>query len=216
MQDAADLRSPLSRLRHPRGFTLLEVMIVVAIIGVVATVAVWSIERQRERVGMERGIAQMRGAIELSRALATVAGPRSGSGRLVADASCNWVAANQMEVQVDGPNGTINYPSSVAIGADPEQLVVSCDTWRVRDAIEGTGAGLAGVPLFSSPAGVINFAFSPSGRLVTDAGLTTAVFIQLQGSTNEVPPGVRVLASGIMCQSSDPTNAVPCDEASTW
>jgi prepilin-type N-terminal cleavage/methylation domain-containing protein len=200
--------------RHQRGFTLLEMMIVVGMIAVIAALAVYQIQKQRERVSIERGIAQMRSALEESRALATVAGSRAGTPRLVQDGSCNWVGANQMEVQIDGPSGVINYPSSVAVDpGDPERMIVSCDNWRVADVIYGTGAGSPGtVPTFSSPAGVVNFAFSPSGRLVAAPG---PIFVQLQGVDSN-PPGVRVLASGIMCQASDPSGAIPCDESTNW
>ncbi len=186
------------------GFTLIEMMIVVAIIAIGASIALFSIQRSHERVSVERATAQIRSAIESARSIAAMAGSRAGTDRMVEDAAapCGW-PANDLAVTVDPGAGTVVYPSAYSF--DGTTLTISCTTWTLANVVaSGSNA------VFVAPAAATSFAFSPTGHLLTPA----PVFIQI-GVPNMPPaPGVRVLKSGVMCQSSSAAGG--CDESTGW
>lgn len=203
--------------RSTAGFTFLEIMIVVAIIGVAAAVISLNITRNKERHGIKVELRALRSAIERTRTVSMMAGARLGSPRLNLTGSCSGVQVPgapavhpAMQIMADG---TYNFPDSLTPnGADPDVLDVNCKTQTL-----GTGEnGLAnltynGQAQLAAPQLLLTF--SSGGRMMTDApGNDFYVRIQHNDPNEPQLAGIRVLSSGIICSSSDPAGATLCDQ----
>lgn len=70
----ASLRHPVSRLRDRRAFTLIELMVVIAIVGLVLTIAVPSIYRQLHPDSMQKAVSDFMEACSQARAQAILGG----------------------------------------------------------------------------------------------------------------------------------------------
>lgn len=212
------MQSPLGPTHMRRstqaGFTLIEMMIVVAIIAIVAAVAAWSLFRTEERISVERATTEIKSLFERARSLSAVAGSRVGTPRLNLLPSCVAPPTpNQLWININVAAGTVNYPSNVTYNAALDQLDVTCETWTLANEVKN------GVVANFDPAttGPTQFAFAPSGRLVEPPGPAQgAVYVKVQSANEQKGWGFLVLGSGVMCQSDSGLGPPrQCDE-SVW
>jgi type II secretion system protein H len=200
------------RTPSQKGFTLIEVVVVVAIVAIVVAIATYSIWRSQERVSVERATAQIRSALETARSMSAVAGSRIGTARMTMDGSCTFAGQNQPWIDIDVAAGTINFPANAVVdGGGADVLSLQCDTWRISDPNRSDTVHAATNAIFQAATGPTQFAFGSSGKVILPGGGSGQVWVALQ-SPRDAPPGLLVLASGIMCQSPV---AGQCD-SSVW
>lgn len=191
-----------------RGFTLLEAMIVVAIIAIVATVAVSSVQRTRGRLNAERAVVRLRGMVAKAQMLATVAGARLGTPA-VFNGTCG------------GTNGLLEVRVldaarvEVPVALVPVTLADGRTTLRAECEIFDLNVATDNQAQFSSPP--VAFGFSSNGRLgtVTPAPPNAWVTVLAVGTADPSRPyGFSVLSSGVMCSAAgtSPPAPTPCNE----
>jgi prepilin-type N-terminal cleavage/methylation domain-containing protein len=205
------------------GFTLIEMMIAVAITAILVVLAVLSVQRTRNRLDAERATVELRGLIAQAQRLASVAGSRAGTHRLVAGPSCgNAVCVygppaapgcpaplkpNAPVVSTQGHIPTIailnatqiEIPTglqAITVGPNAEPaLQMDCETF---DFTAETGGDVA----ITVPAAAETYTVAPNGRLF---GPNPTMHIQVTGTANPMRPyGFRVLSSGVICSSALP------------
>lgn len=222
MQNAAlvvTVRTQAWRRSRRLGYTLMEVVVVVALIGVMAAIAVSNISRQRQTRSVETQIAYIHDRIQRAQALASVAGSRLGTVRLVYGPGCTPPGGvanpdgtnplNQLWIRVAPPN--IEVP--VALVPVGPNLRVDCQTYAINlDPENGSpiNAAFVGASLVNAA----QFAFTSSGRLIFPAA-PAQPYVYLQAA---IPPaltprfGLKFLASGVACRTSVDNPAAPCTE----
>jgi prepilin-type N-terminal cleavage/methylation domain-containing protein len=189
--------------RRSRGYTLLELIVVVGVIGLILGIGAYRLTRNRERASVQGTLAELQGRIERAQALASVAGSRLGTARVQYDASCTNGGANtQLWVRFRTAT-TVEVPAQVTYDAAADVLQVGCD---VLDLTADSGATATLV----SPAVATTLAFSPTGRLINPAVPGAALFVQLR-TPDQRTFGFRILPSGVFCKASLAAGPV-CDE----
>lgn len=184
-------------------------VVVVGIISVVVAFATFSLQRSRERAGLERSVMDMRSRVERVRALANVVGSRAGTPRLALGGSCvagPGANPNQLWVTLDPTANTISFPDALVYNQAADVLTVECRQWQNF----GLGFGRQNYGEFEVPTAPIQFAFTPTGRLLTTDPTGTVLIVFRNQDHQHEKYGVRILASGVVCSSTDP--AVICDE----
>lgn len=196
-----------------RGFTIVELVVVMAIVAILGSVAVFSVIRSQNRIELDRSISDLRSEIEHVRALSRTAGSRMGTNRLQYDASCTAAAGQLLWINVISPT-QVSIPTQLAYDDTTDLLTVTCTLWDF-----GGGTGAAGeAQILSPPAGRI-FGFAANGRAAFPTGTPPVdLFFQLQhdDGAGAPHPGFRVLPAGLTCVSSEPNPPVPgvdpCDQ----
>jgi prepilin-type N-terminal cleavage/methylation domain-containing protein len=205
------------------GFTLIELVLVVAIIAIAAGIVTVGITRTKERQSISQELRLLRAAIERTRSLTVIAGSRVGTARITHNGCDVTTDANgnpQLVMRIRQTNA-YNYPDSVTPDPPNDQLIVNCRTTQLGFYASGGTRGE-----FRATAGLgadLDLWFSPTGRLlgVMNGGAPVVpadAYVRLvHTDPNEPPPaGLRVLPSGIVCNSSNPTPTLArsgvCDE----
>jgi len=121
-------------LRHPyrprAGFTLIEIMVVCAIIGIVMTIAIPSIYRQLHPESMQKAVSDIKEACDLAR------------GHAVLNGSTMRLVINTREKQVSVVQGEA-VRSEVVSMERLESKSVSGEEWRMPDRPQApTGGGV--------------------------------------------------------------------------
>lgn len=197
--------SGMRRRPARRGFTLIELVVVVSIVSVMAGLAAFAASRSQDRVSVTRSAASLRARVERVRALTRVAGPRLGTARLVPGPNC--AGPGFLWVDIDPASGDVVLPVAVRYERDVDELHVDCELWDW-----GGLGGAEDEASFVFPTDTVRFAFSSNGRLiVSQATPTDDVFVQLRHDSSGADfPGFRVLPAGAICTASNPD---PMDEA---
>jgi prepilin-type N-terminal cleavage/methylation domain-containing protein len=197
----------MARSSKSLGFTLIEVMIVVAIIGTLASLAVWNLTQRRQTSTVEAQASDLQAAILRAQSLAAVAGSRIGDpARLISDpATCPGVPGGGIWVVIAPPNYIA--PAQVAYNAAVDVMTVFCSVNNFSVLTNNVGVISA---VTTSP-----FGFTSAGRLTVPFGAPPpSVFIQTQVAAQPTSRfGFRILASGVICTSANNNLAAPCDEA---
>lgn len=194
---------PVVRIRRQdRGFTLIEMLIVVSIIAVAMTMVFGTVNARNRALSIEQAGKDLRSRIEKARDLAGVAGARIGTPRLINN--CDTTPSQDLRVTIDGTNNIAIIPSAVRFDATTDQMTVECDRVDIGALTGGQGA-------LTAPAGTATLIFSSNGRVTNPAGGMSSVAVQLQHTTESYSHGFRILASGVICQSSNPA-VFGCDE----
>jgi prepilin-type N-terminal cleavage/methylation domain-containing protein len=196
----------VSKRSARRGFTLLEAMVVVAIIAVLATIAVSSIQRTRGRLNAERAVVHLRGMIAKAQTLALVAGARIGTPALTNGGSCGGTN-NFIEVRVIDA-AQVEVPVALVPATLPDgrtTLTVECEIFDLDVRTDGTAQ-------ITTPPGT--FQFTSNGRLAGLPGGGWITILAVGTVDPSRPYGFSVLPSGVMCSSSElsPPAATPCNE----
>lgn len=189
------------------GFTLIEVMIVVAIIGTLVGLAAWNLNQRQQTSTVEAQASELQAAILRAQSLAAVAGSRIGDpARLVSDpATCPGVPGGGIWVVIAPPNYIA--PAQVVYNAAADVMTVICSVNNFSVLTNNRGNISA---VSTSP-----FGFTSAGRLTVPFGPPPPwVFVQTQVTAQPTSRfGFRILASGVTCTSANNTLAAPCDEA---
>lgn len=189
------------------GFSLIELVIVLAIVALLASVGFSRMTGSRARASMENAVIELRGAVERTRALAGIAGSRLSTPRLVPGPGCTDDALvrgqPQLWIRVNAAAGTVEVPANLAYDPATDLLTMSCATLRLPDLSANTAR-------FATTS--TDFAFSATGRVILpdEVDSIQGVFVGLHATgPSGQRAGFRVLNSGVTCRAS--TAAAPCD-----
>jgi prepilin-type N-terminal cleavage/methylation domain-containing protein len=198
--------------RHRRGFTLVELLLVVSIIALTAALAFNNITVQRERTGIEESLRNIRERVEHVRTLSRRLGPLVGSP----GAGATWVY-NGCVAPVPGylwvsinPAGPWNIPRDVII-TPPDTVTVNCESGTIQqvtsNAERSTSVRVASAPPL--------FSFTGTGRVI-NTGLVNPgpLWVALRRASDmagTLPHGFRVLPSGLLCGSKGGAGGQLCD-----
>ncbi len=206
-----------------RGFTLLELLTVVAIIGVAMAIVGTSIQRGKERQAIAASSLELRARIERARTLAAEAGARLGTARMVLQPAC-WTPATgndaidrQAWVFINPGTRQVTLPTAINLGPTPDQRTLVCQTFVIGDQPTG-GADVnfasAGGTVAVAPGATLSFGFSSGGRLLRPP-LAPAIlpWVGVTEPRSRLTKGFRVLTSGALCEAATAVAAAgsPCD-----
>jgi prepilin-type N-terminal cleavage/methylation domain-containing protein len=206
-------------VRARRGFTLIEMVMVVAIIGVATALAFNNITREKERASVEDTVRDLRARIEHVRTLATQLGPRVGNPQ--PGDSWTYNGCGPAALVAGGPglgpgglwvslSGTSWFaPDSVTLTAGGAgtnttgmtQISVTCVSGDLQQKAARTSPSVGNYTVIAAPP--VLFGFTSSGRLMSALGTPFPAPIQAiwRQQTDAHPYGFAILPSGILCTS---------------
>jgi len=192
-----------------RGFTLIEMLFVVAIIGLVLTFAASRITRQRARVRIDQALVEMQSRIGKARSLAEAAGSRLGTTRF---RNCDLDDDRELRVVIDLGGDTYTVPETLEL-RDDDVMVSRCSTYSLAD--ETRGGGDLQSPLGDATVGI---SFTPQGRIMRARGgggevldAVNLLFTARSPENSADQYGFRIFPSGLICAASDPLEG-RCDQ----
>jgi prepilin-type N-terminal cleavage/methylation domain-containing protein len=182
----------VARKEGTGGFTLLEVMIVVAVVAMLVALATFSVTRRQDRATVERTLVELQGRLERAQVLASVAGSRLGTARLAYGDGCTPAADGQLWVRLDG--AVVEVPSQLDFDPDTDTVTLRCEAFNIAVFSRASAA-------VAAPAAPTTFSFTPSGRMVNQTVPDNPVFLQLR-APDQKTYGLRILPSGVFCRAS--------------
>jgi prepilin-type N-terminal cleavage/methylation domain-containing protein len=200
------------RGQQQRGFTLVEMILVVAIIIAATSLAIQNISAQKQRIGIEDVLRRLRGNIERARAISMEAASFVGvPGAVVGGcpAPGGPVPPSQLWLRFDPVAMTLDYPSSITpVGPGNGRIQVACQTLSLLPLLPQDTEISFTAPLFQTW-----FAFAPNGRVIEPGGPAPLLF---SASNSLLPNGrdiyaFRLLTSGITCNATRIGGAALCD-----
>lgn len=202
---AAPSAQPIGRAAR-RGFSLIEIVVVVAIVAIGTGIAVYSSSRNKEILSADRATAAVRVRVERAQALAAVAGSRLGTPRVILAGACVpgptpdpylWVQVNT--------DGTIVLPAEVIQNGDGT-VTLQCEVFDINAETRGDAS-------LEYPAATTVFGFTADGRLFmpTAAPGNRSFYFGVRSTNGGRRFAFRVLPSGVICTAGEP-DTVRCAE----
>ncbi|MBI4818525.1 MAG: type II secretion system protein [Deltaproteobacteria bacterium] len=212
-----------------RGFTLIEMMLVVAIIMVGVSLAFWTTVRQQEKAKVSDAARTVIHNLELARSLSK----GIPSHRLRGQAGCNLDFSNcglggvpqdcrpwiRINTNSGAPANIIRIPERIVWNGTMMQT--ACENFNVANP-HNESAGIQARVIAPALAASFSIAFTPNGRLIYDANNdgnldplpANGIYFRVErtvGGTARLAEsyGIRVLPSGVICRSDITAPANP-------
>jgi prepilin-type N-terminal cleavage/methylation domain-containing protein len=209
-------------MRSHRGFTLMELMVVVAIVAMVMMMTIPSFNRARDSGRVETAVKILRGKVEHVRVLASEVGPHIGDPNAAAACPPSPACWNYSNCAVGPPPGYLwvridnagNYwvPNAITVNQTTGAVTVLCEQGNINQIMSLTTQAPPQLN-YLYPTATLDFSFAGTGRVVYNppTAAPTDLFFQLQNQSDNRRYGFRVFPSGVFCNASIGTNPTQCD-----
>lgn len=192
--------------RRKSGFTLLEMMIVVGIIAILASIAFFAVSRSQDKTKVDRASHDLQARVAYARSLAENIGPRLGT------TAFNNCGTGRPNLEVTFDPGAQTYTVPVAVDYDPntDLMTSGCETFDIANETRNQGQMVTGTgapfTIAFTGLGRVDFASSTPGLRPED------LLVRVERPTDtQHGYGFRILPSGIICRA-DQVGTVACHE----